>query len=68
MTTDTDEREAEWRRFRRSLREPKAHGVWLTRADTTQASTLSLPEYAQLAPQVPVFPYPEACATLARHN
>jgi len=68
MATDLDERVAEWRRFRRSLRDPQAHGSRLTPADTAQASTLSLPAYAQLLRPVHAFPYLETRATLAQHN
>jgi len=68
MAMGMDERVAEWRRFRRSLREPQAHAAWLTPADTVQASTLSLPAIAQLPRAVHAFPYPEMRATLAQHN
>ena len=63
-----DERVAEWRRFRRSLHEPQAHGAWLTPADTAQAFTLSLPVYVQLPQPVHAFPYSKMRATLAQHN
>jgi len=68
MATDMDEQVAEWSRFRRSMREPQAHGIWLTPADTAQACTLSLPAYAQLPRPAHAFPDPETSATLAQHN
>jgi len=68
MATGMDEGRADWRRFRRSLREPQAHGTWLTSADTAQASTLCLPAYAQRTQPVHAFLYPETRATPAQHN
>jgi len=55
MATGMVEGVAEWGRFHRSLREPQAHGTWLTTADTAQASTLSLLAYAQLTRTVHAF-------------
>jgi len=40
----------------------------LITADTAQASTPSLPAYAQLTRPVLAFLYPEMCDTLAQHN
>jgi len=68
MVTGMGERVAEWTRFRRSLREPQAHGTWLTTADTTQASTLSPLVFAQLTGPVHAFLYPETRDTPAQHN
>ena len=68
MATGMVEGVAEWRRFRRSLREPQAHETWLTTADTAQASTLSLLAYAQLNQPVHAFLYPETRATPAQHH
>jgi len=59
---------AEWRRFLRSLREPKAHCIWLTTVNTAQASTLSLCAYVSLARPVHAFLYPETHATPAQHH
>jgi len=56
MATGMDEGMSEWRRFRRrSLREPQSRETWPTTADTAQASTLSLPAYAQLILPVHAF-------------
>ena len=49
-------------------REPQAHGIWLTTADTAHASTLSLLAHAQLTQSVHAFLYPETRATPAQHN
>ena len=68
MATDLDERVAEWRRFRRSLRDPQAHGARLTPADTAQASTLSRLAYAHPTRPVHASLYPATRATLAQHN
>jgi len=64
MTTGMSERVAEWRR----LREPQAHGTWLTTTDTAQASTPSPIAFAQLTRPVHAFLYPETRATPAQHN
>jgi len=66
-----DEGAAAWRRT--SLREAQDHGTWFTTANKSQASTLSLPAYAQLTQPVCValFYYVHAffnSAIFARHN
>jgi len=68
MVTGMVEGVAEWRHFCRSLREPQAHGAWLTPADTVQASTLSLFTYVQLTRPVNAFLYSKTRATPAQHN
>ena len=68
MATGMVEGVAEWRRFRRSLREPQAHSIWLTTVNTAQASTLSLRAYVPLAQPVHAFLYPETRATPAQHH
>jgi len=55
---------AEWR----SLREPQAHGTWLTTTDTTQASTPSPLAFAQITRPVHTFLYPETRAAPVQHN
>jgi len=68
MPTGPDEGVAAWRRFCSSLREPQAHGTWFTTANPAQASTLSLPAYAQLTRPVHAFPYQEMRVILAQHS
>jgi len=68
MATGTGEGMAEWTRFRRSLREPQAHGTCLTTADIAQASTLSPLAFSQLTCPVHAFLYKETRATPTQHN
>jgi len=68
MATGMGEGVAEWTRFSMSLREPQAHGTWLTTTDTGQTSTLSPLAFAQLTRPVHAFLYPETRATPAQHN
>ena len=51
-----------------AIREPQAHGTWLTTADTAQASTLSPLAYAQLTRPIHASLYPETCATPAQYS
>jgi len=55
----------EWRRFRRSLREPQQ---WLTIVNSVQVSTLSLCTYVPLVRPVRVFRYPATRATPDQHH
>jgi len=68
MATGIGEGVAEWTRFRRSLREPQAHGTWRTTANTAQASTLSPIAFVQLTCPGHAFLYPKTRATPAEHN
>jgi len=64
MATDMVDR-VQWRRLRRSLREPQP---WLTTVNTGQASTLSVCAYVPLARPVRAFLYPATRATPAQHH
>jgi len=66
MATDMVEGVTEWRRFRRSLREPQAHGS--TTVNTAQASTLSLRAYVTLVRPVHTFLYPNTRTTPVQHH